>query len=1422
MPFKTRGRGGRGRPKKRQLAIEQDAPHLDTESNQQPSATSSLTPTTTPSSAKYKPREERSYKDFYPDLNINQALLVIRQPETDLSSAQPNGTPSTKAPSPSTTSETPLVDLAISSTSFSIPDETAAATTDANSAFSSVTGNGDTEQQTASTTTSTAGALWKESLSEPTQQNDTYPALSSQLQVHHTTESGAVDLNALPKPKFKLVTDDMETTSTPKEKRKRHSSNRRNSHQADDMDGNGASSESDTSDNNDDDLEISNSTAPLTDAKPGDYSRPENHYIRYTEPTEEALFDMVEYDMDEQDEAWLTMINKERQKENLGQVSCSFFENVIDKLEKEWFDLVKHLPKQAETGATLPEDSTCAICEDGECENSNAIVFCDGCNLAVHQDCYGVPYIPEGQWLCRKCMVSPDKPVSCLFCPNEGGAFKQTNTNKWGHLLCAIWIPEIGISNGIYMEPIDNIDSIPKSRWKLTCYICKKRNGACIQCDNKHCFTAFHVTCARWARLCMRMKSHSTHYDSVQLKAYCDRHTPRDYREEVDVERCVLAAQKFFDPKSQRNQGRLRFNYTSQQRHVDEMSLDDYTDDDADGEHDSDDDDSDIFDQQRHAGSSTSKSLKRKGKQRHRGIKKRKTYSITGSQQLTPSLKAARAHQHHYSAGAPIAPNYILTKLEHCKNVRQATQLRKKSELIASICRYWSLKRESRRGAPLLKRLHLEPWTASSSQFKKNEFDMAQRAEAMMILRSDLERVRMLSEQVQKREKLKLESLRRQKEYIEMVLFPVEYIVKPVLNQLMEMDKKEFFLYPVTPDVAPDYRDVIDNPMAFSDIIEKIHNHEYATIDAVENDLSLIWTNSKAYNKMDTPYYRLANRMEGEATKLLNQAREEYNMLNISPQSGTLEVGVDADLFSYAYAELLLQTTATASILAHEKQPDLVDVSNQINPASESLTSATTTKERQIGGSRQKKITLAPTQVKRSSRLSGAAPMDVDLDEIPPTTRKARKFTRSATEPIPTRKSKRAASAASAAAPPPPPPPPPQTTKTPVINGIPSTTETCANTESTAAKTAAAFETVFGGAKATTKDSTQKDLEKESSTLKLSQSRDAKSLPLTPSSSSSLGSSLSSAPSTTSSSPSSPSSPSLSSPSPSRRITRSAGPSDLTSLFKSSTKNKKISHEIKSLQLDTLAMESVRSPKAIRKSSTLRAPRGYQYLSSDDNDESESENDNDGQRNGNRKSASAQQVNNKRASSSASIGEARTRRQRFPRIEVETPPSRSISINRPRRVLPDISVSPPPSRISNKLQQKSSSGTPTRTTKAVSQPPKKKLYKAKPGEIVWARVPGFPYHPAEVIDLKRTDISKHILQNRTGEGNVLVKFYKVPENHQWGWIKPANIFKFGNSEDDTAMLEHASMPQRKKKSRYAEVKAAYDYVCKLKKKSQKT
>lgn len=104
----------------------------------------------------------------------------------------------------------------------------------------------------------------------------------------------------------------------------------------------------------------------------------------------------------------------------------------------------------------------------------------------------------------------------------------------------------------------------------------------------------------------------------------------------------------------------------------------------------------------------------------------------------------------------------------------------------------------------------------------------------MMSLRADLEKVRMLTEQVQKRERHKLDRVRKQKAYLEMILYPVEFIVNPILRQLMAMDKKEFFRYPVPLDLAPDYYEVIEEPMSFSEIQEKLALHQYSTVDEFE------------------------------------------------------------------------------------------------------------------------------------------------------------------------------------------------------------------------------------------------------------------------------------------------------------------------------------------------------------------------------------------------------------------------------------------------------------------------------------------------------------------------------------------------------------------------------------------------------------
>lgn len=573
-----------------------------------------------------------------------------------------------------------------------------------------------------------------------------------------------------------------------------------------------------------------------------------DHYIRYVEPIESELKKQVEYDMDEQDQEWLDALNYDRRKEGLDTISYEIFEIILDQLEKEWFDLMKRVPPKARHGAGADaagaddddvdsedgEDSKCAICDDGECENSNAIVFCDGCNLAVHQDCYGIPYIPEGQWLCRKCTVSPDRAVSCILCPHEGGAFKQTTTGKWAHLLCAMWIPETGVSNPVYMEPIDSIERIPKARWKLQCYLCRYRMGACIQCDNRSCFTAFHVTCARKAGLLFRTErtrmSHHVYEDSDNsdddeaevLRACCHRHMPVNMRDQLKIDFSRQGAVD--DDRSETNYRASPFARTRE--HSVESGF-----------------------------GAPLISVSRRS-------------SIVGAPDGTDaastndarsSSKSARAYKKSFKPGPPLVPAYIANRvLEYITKIH----LRKKTTAVQLIARYWSLKREARRGAPLLKRLHLEPWTASTSNKEQTDAQKGKKLHFIRSIRGDLERVRMLVEQVRKREKEKLRQAQEiRNSLIEPILFPFHADLRAAIAKFEAVDRYGFFAQPVSKVDVPDYYDIVKEPMDWSAIKDKIANKIYDSVEEMRQDVLKIATNAMTYNKADTPYHKAATKI---------------------------------------------------------------------------------------------------------------------------------------------------------------------------------------------------------------------------------------------------------------------------------------------------------------------------------------------------------------------------------------------------------------------------------------------------------------------------------------------------------------------------------------------------------------------------------
>lgn len=211
------------------------------------------------------------------------------------------------------------------------------------------------------------------------------------------------------------------------------------------------------------------------------------------------------------------------------------------------------------------DDFPCSICGDGDYEDDDPILICEGCEQGVHIKCYGIPLVPEGSWLCNMCQAftsQASKLLPCALCPVKGGVLKKTvhmndgslglehykkydeteaespiNPKQiWVHIFCALRVPKVSITNPALVDEI-HLESVEKRRFKLKCEVCGSKGGACIKCAQKKCGAAFHPECGKTFFLFTGWKLGR----ALENEIYCNQHRTFRLRKLVDIkERCAV------------------------------------------------------------------------------------------------------------------------------------------------------------------------------------------------------------------------------------------------------------------------------------------------------------------------------------------------------------------------------------------------------------------------------------------------------------------------------------------------------------------------------------------------------------------------------------------------------------------------------------------------------------------------------------------------------------------------------------------------------------------------------------------------------------------------------------------------------------------------------------------------------------------
>jgi NuA3 HAT complex component NTO1 len=128
-------------------------------------------------------------------------------------------------------------------------------------------------------------------------------------------------------------------------------------------------------------------------------------------------------------------------------------------------------------------------------------------------------------------------------------------------------------------------------------------------------------------------------------------------------------------------------------------------------------------------------------------------------------------------------------------NALEKLSIAKRKWFVQEACKYWTLKREARRGAALLKRLQLQMEAFSSMEITRRNFAgmgaagrprLQRRIEFAAHLEKDMEQIRVLTELVKQREAAKLQDALTLKKIVDCIYFPLSPLLQRIVDRAAE------------------------------------------------------------------------------------------------------------------------------------------------------------------------------------------------------------------------------------------------------------------------------------------------------------------------------------------------------------------------------------------------------------------------------------------------------------------------------------------------------------------------------------------------------------------------------------------------------------------------------------------------------------